>query len=153
MAARPTPGKVKITGHGRVSVAGLKAAVKQAKQVSSLTSGDTSGGGAAGDLGKRLKEAGVYVAAIAAGMASWSEQIPSKIRVGGGRSGVNITCKAGPAYPNEVAGVRHPTFGHGPWITNQHRPFFAPAADAGADGAAEIVAQVVDDWAAEYGFK
>jgi hypothetical protein len=153
MAARPNPRKVKVTGHGRVTVAGLRAAVRASKNVSVLAGSGSTSGGAAGDLGKRLKEAGVYVAGIAKGKASWSEQIPPKIRVGGGRSGVTVSCNAPPAYPNEIAGVRHPTFGHDPWVTNEHRPFLGPAADEGADGAAEIVARVIDDWAAEYGFK
>ena len=158
MAARPNPGKVKITGHGRVNVTGLRATVRAAKKAGALTGGTGTGGSAAGDLGKRLLAAGEYVAAIAKAKASWSTQIPPAIKVGGGRSGVNITCKAPPAYPNEVEGVRHPVFGgahnpKAPWVTNEHRPFFAPAADEGADGAAEIVAQVIGDWAAEHGFE
>jgi len=152
MAPPRRPGKVKVTGHGRVNVTGLRGTVRAAKQVAALD-GSLAGGGAAGDLGRRLKEAGVYVAALAKEHASWSQQIPPAIKVGGGRSGVVITCRAGPAYPNEIAGVRHPTFGHDPWVENEHRPFFAPAADAGAEGAAEIVARVVNDWAAEYGFR
>ena len=62
--------------------------------------------------------------------------------------------------PNEVAGVRHPVFGgrgtkrpHAPWVTNQHRPFLAPAADQSGDAAAEKFAQVIDDWAIKAGFR
>jgi hypothetical protein len=154
MAARRSPGKVKVTGHGRVTVTGLRGTVKAVTKAAALEGGSGPSAGAATDLGKRLKEAGVYVAAIAAGMAGgWSESIPPAIRVGGGRSGVTITCRTGAAYPNEIDGVRHPTFDHDPWVENEHRPFFAPAADAGADGAAEIVAQVIDDWAIEHGFR
>ena len=153
MAGRPSPGKVRVAGHGRVTVTGLRAAVRASKNVSVLAGSTSTSGGAAGDLGARLKEAGVYVAGIAKAKASWSQQIPPKIRVGGGRSGVIVSCNAPPAYPNEIEGVRHPTFGHDPWVTNEHRPFLAPAGDEGAQGAAEIVARVIDDWAAQYGFK
>ena len=92
MAARPNPGKVKVTGHGRVTVTGLRAAVRASKNVAALASGSSTSGGAAGDLGKRLKEAGVYVAGIAAGLASWSEQIPPAIKG---------------ALPNKVLNVLH----------------------------------------------
>lgn len=147
--------KLRGTTHPVVAVRGLRATVKAAKKVGALEGSGVTSGGAAGDLGKRLKEAGEYVAAIAKDKASWSEQIPPAIKVGGGRSAVTITCRVGPAYPNEIEGVRHPVFGNPdiPWVTNEHRPFFEPAATEGADGAAEIVARVIDDWAAQYGFE
>ncbi len=154
MAARRSPGKVQVSGHARVTVAGLRAASRAGRKVSGLDGGGGgSGGSASGDLGRRLKEAGQYVADLAKGHASWSAQCPPAIKVRGGATGISIVCGAPPAYPNEIPGVRHPTFGHDPWVTNQHRPFFAPAADEGADHAAEIVAGVIDDWAADYGFR
>lgn len=57
------------------------------------------------------------------------------------------------AYPNEVAGVKHPTYGHRPWVLNQHRPFLGPAADAKASDAMERWAQKYDRLLAKAGFK
>jgi len=92
--------------------------------------------------------------------AHWSARIPPSITVSGGGSGVSISTGAPPAYPNEVPGVRHPVFGgrgtsrpKAPWVTNQHRPFLAPAADERIEEAAEKFAKVLDDWAKKYGYK
>lgn len=57
------------------------------------------------------------------------------------------------AYPNEVAGVYHPTYGHRPWVLNQHRPFLAPAADAKASEAMKRFAEKYDRLLAKAGFK
>lgn len=119
------------------------------------------GGGAADDLGRRLREAAEVIAAQARrNAAGWSKRIPPSIKVSGGADGVSIMSGAPPAYPNEVAGVRHPVFGgrgtarpEAPWVTNQHRPFLAPAADERIGEAAEKFAKVIDDWARDYGFK
>jgi hypothetical protein len=156
VATRRRPGKVKVTGHGHVSAGRLKQAGKELRKATGLLGpdGTATGKQAAGDLGLRLREAGEFVAAIARSNAGgWSQQIPPSIKVMGGTSGIYIRCAAPPAYPNEVAGVRHPVFGHDPWVTNVNRPFLAPAGDEGADGAAEIVARVISDWAREYGFE
>jgi hypothetical protein len=165
MAVRRAPKKVAVRGHGQVTVTGLKATTRTVRKALAMTGpgGAAAGKEAVGDLGKRLKEAGEYVAGIARGKASWSSKVPASIKVGGGRSGVNITAggaRAPAAYPNEIPGVRHPVFGgkgtarpDAPWVTNENRPFLAPAGDEGADGAAAIVAQVVDDWAHEHGFR
>jgi hypothetical protein len=157
MATRPLR---KITGHGSVRITNLKATSRALRHASPLQGGGTGSGSAAGQLGVRLVEAGEYVAQIARGKAAeWSEQIPPAIKVGGGRTGVSLKCKVGPAYPNEVPGVRHPVFGgpgtsrpDAPWVNNENRPFFAPAADEGAEGAAEIVATVINAWATEFGY-
>ena len=122
--------------------------------------GDVGGGGAEGDLGRRLREAAEVIAEQARrNAAAWSARIPPSIKVGGGAGGVVISSDAPPAYPNEVAGVRHPVFGgpgtsrpKAPWRTNKYRPFLAPAADQRIDEAAEKFAQVIDDWAAEHGY-
>jgi hypothetical protein len=63
------------------------------------------------------------------------------------------------AYPNEVEHVRHPVFGptllnpHPPWVTNKHRPFLAPAADAKASAAMDRYAKKLDRWLEKAGFK
>jgi len=127
----------------------------------SLEGGGGGGGGAADDdLGKRLREAAEVIAEQARENAGWSARIPPSIKVSGGGGGVSIVSGAPPAYPNEVAGVRHPVFGgrgtsrpKAPWVTNKHRPFLAPAADERIDEAAEKFAAVLDDWAKKYGFK
>ena len=129
--------------------------MKAAKSVSALDGGYEGAAGAAGELGVRLLEAGVYIAGIVRANAAWSEKIPPSVKVGGGRSGVVVRAgsRAAPnAYPNEIEGVQHPVFGHPPWVTNKHRPFMGPAAEEGAEGAAEIVARVIEDWARDYGF-
>ncbi len=125
--------------------------------------GGGGGGGEGGgddDLGRRLVEAAEVIAEQARENAHWSARIPPSIKVSGGSGGVSIMSGAPPAYPNEVDGVRHPVFGgrgtrrpKAPWVTNQHRPFLAPAADERIDEAAEKFAQVIDDWAKERGYK
>lgn len=151
---------VKLRGSKRpvVRAHGLRQVVKAAKSVSALSGGYEGSKGAAGELGVRLLEAGEYIAAIARTNASWSTRIPASVRVGGGMSGVVVRAgsKAAPnAYPFEVPGVRHPVFGRPdiPWEDNENRPFMVPAAEEGAVGAAEIVARVIEDWGADYGFR
>ena len=146
---------VQVTGHKKVT-GSLKAARILAKHHGggSGSGGDDGGGGgsAASDLARRLREAAQIIADQARVNAGWSRKIPPSIKVSGSAT-ISISSSAGPAYPNEIPGVRHPTFGHRPWVTNAHRPFLAPAADERADAAAEQFAKVIDDWAAEYGFK
>jgi hypothetical protein len=110
---------------------------------------------AGGDLGAA---AGI-VAEKAREMASgWSRQIPPAIRVQVRGNVAEISCQVGPAYPNEIEGVRHPVFGPTPdnpdpdWVTNEHRPFLAPAADAGSDQAMARYAQKIDGWARKAGY-
>lgn len=152
---------VKLRGSKRpvVRAHGLRKTVKAAKGVDAL---DGSGGTAAADLGRRLLEAGEFIAVIARSNASWSDRIPGSVRVGGGRSGVVVRAgnrSAPHAYSWEIPGVQHPVFGgrdtkrpDAPWVPNGTRRFLLPAADEGAGGAAEIVARVISDWAREYGF-
>lgn len=155
---RPAPRKtVQVHGHKQV-VGSLKATRIMARHKDhhhggSGGGGDESGGGSAGsDLARRLREAAGIIADQARVNAGWSRKIPPSIKVSGGGAGVSISTNAGPAYPHEIPGVRHPTFGHKPW-TNQHRPFLAPAGDEKADAAAGKFAEVIDDWAKENGFK
>jgi hypothetical protein len=112
-------------------------------------------------MADRLLEAAKVIADQAKVNASgWSKRIPPSIRVSGSYPEVFIRSAAPPAYPNEIPGVRHPVFGgrgtrrpHAPWVTNQHRPFLAPAADQRADQAAEKFATIIDDWAIKAGFR
>jgi len=107
-------------------------------------------GAAGGDLGA----AADIIAGKARELASgWSRQVPGSIRVDVSGQTATISSQVGPAYPNEVAGVRHPTFGHEPWVTNQHRPFLGPAADAAGDQAMNRYAQKIDKWAKQAGFR
>lgn len=83
----------------------------------------------------------------------WSSSIPGSISVESDGKKATIWTDAPAAYPNEVDNVRHPTFGHKPWVTNKHRPFLAPAADAKATGAMDRYARKFDRLLEEAGFK
>jgi hypothetical protein len=85
--------------------------------------------------------------------AGWSVQVPPSIHVRTAGDVAEISSGVGPSYPNEVFPVRHPTYGHKPWVTNDHRPFLAPACDMKADAAAEEIAKFIDDVAHDDGFK
>jgi hypothetical protein len=155
---------VQVTGHKKV-VMSMRAARILAKHGGGGGGGDAGGGGgggsaAASDLARRLREAAEIIAKQARVNASgWSARIPPSIKVSGSAT-ISISSGAPPAYPNEIAGVRHPVFGgrgtarpEAPWVLNQHRPFLAPAADMKADAAAEQFSKVIEDWAKDYGFK
>ena len=109
----------------------------------------------------RLLEAAKVIAEAAkANAAGWSARIPPSLRTSGSYPEVFIRSGAPPAYPNEVPGVRHPVFGgrgtrrpDAPWVTNQHRPSLAPAADQRANQALEKFAQIIDDWAIKAGYR
>lgn len=107
-------------------------------------------GAGGGDLGAA---AGIIAARAREIAAAWSRQVPAAISVSTGGNVAEISCQVGPAYPNEVAGVRHPTFGHDPWVTNQHRPFLEPAAEEASDKAMARYANKVDRWAKDAGFR
>jgi hypothetical protein len=108
----------------------------------------------------RMLAAAVIIAREAQLLAStWSVQVPPSMRVQATSSTATISSGVGPSYPNEVIRVRHPVFGGrntsrpwAPWVTNEHRPFLAPAADAKADEAAQEIAKVIDDIARRDGF-
>lgn len=146
-----------MTGHKQV-VGSLKAArilAKHHDHHGGSGGGDDGGGGggaSGSDLARRLRQAAQIIADQAKVNAGWSRKIPPSIKVRGSAN-ISISSNAGPAYPNEIPGVRHPTYGHDPWVTNQHRPFLAPAGDEKADAAAEQFANVIDDWAKEHGFR
>ena len=112
------------------------------------------------DITERLRQAAEIIADQARRNAGgWSARIPPSVKVSvSGRTAV-ISSDAPPAYPNEVAGVRHPVFGgpgtrrpRAPWVTNQHRPFLGPAADAKASDAMERWARKYDRLLAKAGF-
>jgi hypothetical protein len=91
--------------------------------------------------------------------ATWSVQIPPTMKVTASDSTFKVSSAVGPSYPNEVAGVRHPVYGptlrnpHPAWVTNDYRPFLAPAVDAKADAAAAEIAKSIDDFCHDLGFK
>ena len=154
-------GERAVLAHHRQHARDLSGLRAHARSVDALGGGAGGGGGGAeDDLGRRLREAAEVIAEQAReNAAGWSARIPPSIKVSGGAGGVSIMSGAPPAYPNEVAGVRHPVFGGrgtrrpgAPWVTNAHRPFLAPAADERIDEAAEKFARVIDDWAKEYGY-
>ena len=89
---------------------------------------------------------------------AWSVQIPPTMRVTATESTALISSGVGPSYPNEIIRVRHPVFesqerwGRTPWVTNEHRPFLAPAAESKADAAAAEIAKSIPDFCAGLGF-
>ena len=89
--------------------------------------------------------------------APWSVQIPPTMRVTATESTALISSGVGPSYPNEVIRVRHPVFETPTrlkvkWVTNEHRPFLAPAAESKADDAAAVIAMSIDDFCRSLGF-
>jgi hypothetical protein len=108
----------------------------------------------------RLMEAAKIIFEQAkANAGGWSARIPPAMKISGGYPEVTISNAAPPAYPNEVPHVRHPVFGgrgtrrpRAPWVTNQHRPFLAPAGDMASNRALAEFAKTVDDWAAKLGY-
>lgn len=116
--------------------------------VRATTLGALTGSGG-GDLGAAANIIADRARELAAG---WSRRIPGAIGVEVAGNVATISCQVGPAYPNEVAGVRHPTFGHEPWVTNQHRPFLEPAAEEASDAAMKRYANKIDGWAKKAGF-
>ena len=119
-------------------------------------------------LGWHMRAAALIIAREAQRLAAaWSVQVPPSIKVKARGNTAEIKSAVGPSYPNEVIRVRHPVFGFGhtgnawsathrprpPWVTNDHRPFLAPAVDAKADDAAKEIARVIDDIAHDAGFK
>src|SRR5262244_4613236 len=110
--------------------------------------------------GQRMRAAALIIAREAQRLAAtWSVQVAPSIKVKASGNTAEIKSAVGPSYPNEVKGVRHPVFGptlRNPrpgWVTNEHRPFLAPAVDAKADAAAAEIAKAIDDAAHEAGFK
>lgn len=75
------------------------------------------------------------------------------INVDSDETSATIWTEAPAAYPNEIEGVKHPTFGHRPWVVNQHRPFLGPACDAKADGALDRYSDRLKRLIKEAGFK
>ena len=113
------------------------------------------------DLTRRLEEAAKIILERAKVNASgWSARIPPSLKLKVSGDTARISSNAPPAYPNEIPGVRHPVFGgrgtkrpKAPWVTNQHRPFLAPAGDEAADAALEKFGLYVEDLAHKHGYK
>lgn len=103
--------------------------------------------------GGYLAAAAEQIAQRARELASWSRQIPPSISVQVSGNVATISSDAPPAYPNEIAGVRHPTFGHDPWVTNEYRPFLSAAADQRAGAAMAKYADKIDTMCRARGFR
>lgn len=108
-----------------------------------LTAGD--------DLGQAAQVVAGEAARIARGNGMPETAASISVEVRGDVATVYSDAPA--AYPNEVEGVKHPTYGHRPWVLNQHRPFLGPAADAKASAAMERFARKYDRLLAKAGFK
>ena len=113
------------------------------------------------DAQERLRQAAQVILDQAKQNASgWSARIPPSLKLKVRGMAATISSNAPPAYPNEIPGVRHPVFGgrgtrrpKAPWVTNQHRPFLAPAGDEAADKALEKFALYVEDLAHKHGYR
>jgi hypothetical protein len=117
-------------------------------------------------LADRLRRAAQPVADYARASSSrWSRRVPLSIRLQGGASRITIAAggRAAPqAYTFEGRAdgspIAHPVYGHGPredwtWVKQPPRPFLLEAIDATQDQMVEIFAGIVDDWAAELGYR
>ena len=117
-------------------------------------------------LADRLRRAAQPVADYArASSGRWSRRVPASVRLQGGGSRITIAAggtAAPQAYTMEGresgAPIAHPVYGHGPrehwtWVRQIPRPFLREAIDATEDEVVEIFAGVVDDWAAELGYR
>lgn len=89
----------------------------------------------------------------------WSETIPFRIEMEVAGKVATLSCDAPAAYPNEIAGVRHPVFAEGTdrskwtWVLNQHRPFLSAAADQTAGEAMARYAKKIDRMCRQAGFR
>jgi len=119
----------------------------------------------AGTSSARLREAADLIAADAKRRAGlWSERIPGSFTVTVSGDVAQVTAGGDPApmaytfeNPRGGAGVWHPVFADGPrerwtWVRQDPRPFLEPAAEAMAERAAIVYAQVVDDHAMQLGW-
>lgn len=120
-------------------------------QDSVLVAGTTSGAVGGGDL---AAAAGVIADRAKALAALWSRSVPGSISVSVSGNTATITASAPPAYPNEIKGVRHPVFGRESerWVTNQYRPFLAPALEESMDPAMARYARKIDRMCRSAGF-
>src|SRR5258708_27327466 len=112
-------------------------------------------------VARRTGAAGINAGEAQRLAAPRSEEIPPSIRVLADSSAAQISSAVGPAYPNEIIRVTHPVFETGigtvrwrrvPWVTNEHRPFLAPAADAKAEAAAREIGKSIDDLTYKLGY-
>lgn len=102
------------------------------------------------DLGQAAKVIADEARRIAAG--NGMPETADSISVTSDGKTATVYSDAPAAYPNEVKGVRHPVYGHGPWVENEYRPFLAPAADAKASDAMRRYEKHLDDMIKKAGF-
>ncbi len=112
-----------------------------------------------------LKTAAEPIVADAKQRASWSARIPRaitlSIRFAKRDPGVSMRVRrtiAPHGRPYEGirgnATFRHPVFGHRDrWVSQDTKPYLAPAAEAGMDGALAATVAAVDETAREHGFR
>lgn len=112
-----------------------------------------------------LKAAAEPIVQDAKGRASWSTRIPRAIslsvRFSRRDPGVSIRVRRGAAPHGRAyegitgnATFRHPVFGHRDrWVSQETRPYLAPAAEAGMDGALSAAVEAVDQTARDFGFR
>lgn len=112
-----------------------------------------------------LKAAAEPIVADAKGRASWSRRIPRAIslsvRFASRDPGVSIRVRRGAAPHGRAyegitgnASFLHPVHGHRKRLVVQEtRPYLAPAAEAGMDGALAAAVAAVDQVAREQGFR
>jgi hypothetical protein len=106
--------------------------------------------GADDDLGEAARVIADAARGIAAGNGMPATAASISI-ISDGRTAM-VYSDAPAAYPNEVQGVRHPVFGRPPRVTNDYRPFLAPAADLMAGAAMDAYAAKLDLWLKKAGF-
>lgn len=115
-------------------------------------------------LMRRMQQGAEVIADGARRRSAWSERIPASVHTVTGVNEVLIVA-GGPAAPHAITfeapdapNWRHPVFGHGPrktwhWVAQDPRRFLKPAAEEDGGLAMRVVAKVVNDWAAEAGFR
>lgn len=108
----------------------------------------------------RLRALGQEVADEAKEQADWSTRIPGSIRVRVSGFSVKVVANADGTAPdaapyehNGVAGpFRHPVFGNTDvWVSQDSRPFLAPALESKADLVEVIATGIIDDTLREVG--
>ncbi len=98
-----------------------------------------------------LREGAQVAATAARGFSSWSSRIPGSIHIDS--AGELVLVRAGGAnaphasvfeHGGEPGIFHHPTYGHGPYVPQQARPFLAPAAVIGAETTEKIALRETD---------
>jgi hypothetical protein len=117
------------------------------------------------DLMARMRQGAEVIADGARRRSAWSQRIPGSVHTVSASADEVLIVAGGAAAPHAItfeapgaAFWKHPVFGAGPrstwhWVKQDPRRFLLPAAEEDGDLAVSVVAKVVDDWAAEAGFR